>query len=102
MLSQWRGARVAITSSKIPSTTSMDCKLACSTATGRQSDGASESIRIENLDVPETSHDLISQAAKGPAGDLTPEPLLSVVCPDTAHKRSSDATIVLMAASTSP
>ena len=47
MHSQWRGARVAITSSKIPSTTSTDCKLACSTATGRQSDGASESVRIK-------------------------------------------------------
>ena len=40
----------------------------------------------KNLDVPETSHDSISQAAKGPAGDLTPEPLLSVVCPDTAQE----------------
>ena len=38
----------------------------------------------KNLDVPETSHDSVTQAAKGSAGDLTPEPLLSVVCPDTA------------------
>ena len=38
----------------------------------------------KNLDVPETSHDPVTQAAKGSAGDLTPEPLLSVVCPDTA------------------
>jgi hypothetical protein len=35
----------------------------------------------KNLDVPETSHDSITQAAKGSAGDLTPEPLLSVVSP---------------------
>jgi hypothetical protein len=42
-------------------------------------------IASKNLDVPETSHDSITQAAKGSAGDLTPEPLLSVVCPDTAH-----------------
>ena len=41
-------------------------------------------IASKNLDVPETSHDLVTQAAKGSAGDLTPEPLLSVVCPDTA------------------
>jgi hypothetical protein len=39
----------------------------------------------KNLDVPETSHDSVTQAAKGSAGDLTPEPLLSVVSPDTAH-----------------
>ena len=39
----------------------------------------------KNLDVPETSHDSISQAAQGSAGDLTPEPLLSVVCPDAPH-----------------
>ena len=39
----------------------------------------------KNLDVPETSHDSISQAAKGSAGDLTPEPLLSVVCPHAAQ-----------------
>ena len=39
----------------------------------------------KNLDVPETSHDSVSQAPKGSAGDLTPEPLLSVVCPDTAQ-----------------
>ena len=38
----------------------------------------------KNLDVPETSHDSVSQADKGSAGDLTPEPLLSVVCPHTA------------------
>ena len=49
MLSQWRGALVAITSSRIQSTTSTDCKLACSTATGRRSDGPSESICIEKL-----------------------------------------------------
>ena len=49
MLSQWRGARVAITSSRIQLITSTDCKLACSTATGRQSDGASESICIKKL-----------------------------------------------------
>ena len=39
----------------------------------------------KNLDVPETSHDSMSQDAKGSAGDLTPEPLLSVVCPDAAQ-----------------
>jgi hypothetical protein len=38
----------------------------------------------KNLDVPETFHDPVSPAAKGAAGDLTPEPLLSVVCPDAA------------------
>ena len=38
----------------------------------------------KNLDVPETSHNSIYQAAKGSAGDLTPETLLSVVCPNTA------------------
>jgi hypothetical protein len=42
-------------------------------------------VASKNLDVPETSHDSVSQAAKGAAGDLTPEPLLSVVCPDAAH-----------------
>ena len=35
--------------SRIQSTTSTDCKLACSTATGRRSDGSSESICIEKL-----------------------------------------------------
>ena len=40
----------------------------------------------ENLDVRETSHDPVSQAAKGSAGDMTPGPLLSVVCPDTAPR----------------
>jgi hypothetical protein len=40
----------------------------------------------KNLDVPETSHDSVTQAAKGSAGDLTPEPLLSVVSPDAAHR----------------
>ena len=39
----------------------------------------------KNLDVPETSHDSVTHASKGSAGDLTPEPLLSVVCPDAAH-----------------
>lgn len=39
----------------------------------------------KNLDVPGTSHDSVTQARKGSAGDLTPEPLLSVVCPDTAQ-----------------
>jgi hypothetical protein len=41
----------------------------------------------KNLDVPETSHDSFTQAAKGSAGDLTPEPLLSVVCPFPAPRR---------------
>ena len=41
-------------------------------------------IAAKNLDVPVTSHDSVAQAAKGLAGDLTPEPLLSVVCPHTA------------------
>ena len=41
-------------------------------------------IASKNLDVPETSHDSITQAANGSAGDLTPEPLLSVVSPDAA------------------
>ena len=40
---------VATTSSRIRSTTSTDCKLACSTAKGRRSDGPSESICIEKL-----------------------------------------------------
>ena len=39
----------------------------------------------KNLDVPETSHDPVTQAAKGSAGDLTLEPLLSVVCPFPAQ-----------------
>jgi hypothetical protein len=43
-------------------------------------------VASKNLDVPETSQDSVSQAAKGAAGDLTPEPLLSVVCPDTAPR----------------
>ena len=43
-------------------------------------------VASKNLDVPETSHDSVSQAAKGSAGDLTPEPLLSVVCPDIAQR----------------
>jgi hypothetical protein len=38
----------------------------------------------KNLDVPETSHDSVTQATKGSAGDLMPEPLLSVVCPNAA------------------
>jgi hypothetical protein len=38
-------------------------------------------IASKNLDVSETSHDSITQVAKGSAGDLTPKPLLSVVCP---------------------
>ena len=41
----------------------------------------------KNLDVPETSHDSVTQAAKGTAGDLSPAPLLSVVCPDAAHTK---------------
>jgi hypothetical protein len=41
-------------------------------------------VASKNLDVPETSHDSVTQVAKGSAGDLTPEPLLSVVCPDEA------------------
>ena len=39
----------------------------------------------KNLDVREASHASVTQAAKGPAGNSTPEPLLSVVCPDAAH-----------------
>ena len=42
-------------------------------------------IASKNLDVPETSRDSVTQAAKGSAGDLTPEPLSSVVSPGTAH-----------------
>jgi hypothetical protein len=42
----------------------------------------------KNLDVPETSHDSISQGSKGLAGDLTPETLLSVVCPNAAHGKT--------------
>jgi hypothetical protein len=42
-------------------------------------------VGSKNLDVPETSHDSVSQAAKGAGGDLTHEPLLSVVCPDAVH-----------------
>jgi hypothetical protein len=38
----------------------------------------------KNLDVPETSHDSVTQAAKGTAGDLTLELHLSVMCPDRA------------------
>ena len=39
----------------------------------------------KNLDVPETSRDSNFPSAKGSAGDLAPKPLLSVVCPHTAH-----------------
>ena len=39
----------------------------------------------KNLDVPETSHDAVTEGAEGVAGNITPEPLLSVVCPDTAR-----------------
>jgi hypothetical protein len=42
-------------------------------------------IASKNLDIPETSRDSIIQETKGSAGDLTPEPLLSVVSPDIAH-----------------
>jgi hypothetical protein len=42
-------------------------------------------VASENLDVPDTSHDSVPQAAKGSAGDLTPEPLLSVVSPHAAQ-----------------
>ena len=45
-------------------------------------------VASKNSDVPETSHDSVTQGAKGSAGDLTPEPLLSVVCPDAAHTES--------------
>ena len=83
MLSQWRGALVAITSLRIQSSISTDCKLVCSTATGEQSDAPWNRI-AKNLDVPATSHDSVAQAVKGLAGDLTPKPLLSVVCPNTA------------------
>jgi hypothetical protein len=38
-------------------------------------------VSSKNLD----SHDSVTQAAKGSADDLTPEPLLSVVFPDTAQ-----------------
>ena len=37
-------------------------------------------LALKNLDVPQTSHDPVTQAAKGSAGDSTLEPLLSVVC----------------------
>jgi hypothetical protein len=39
-------------------------------------------VGSKNLDVPETSHDSVTQAGKGSAGDLTPEVL---VCPDAAQ-----------------
>jgi hypothetical protein len=39
----------------------------------------------KNLDVAGSSHDSVTQAAKGSAGDLTPEPLLSVVYSDAAR-----------------
>jgi hypothetical protein len=55
----------------------------------------------KNLDVPETSHDSISQAAKRSAGDLTPEPLLSVVCPDAAHGEKQGRSYRAMAANIS-
>ena len=42
-------------------------------------------LASKNLDVPETSHDPVTQAAQGSAGDLTLEPLLSVVCPFPAQ-----------------
>jgi hypothetical protein len=42
-------------------------------------------LASKNLDVPETSHDPVTHAAKGSAGDLTLEPLLSVVCPFPAQ-----------------
>ena len=44
-------------------------------------------LASKNLDVPETSHDPVTQAAKGSAGDLTLEPLSSgcVPFPGTAE-----------------
>ena len=42
-------------------------------------------LASKNLDVPETSHDPVTQAAKGSAGDSTLEPFLSVVCPFPAQ-----------------
>ena len=41
----------------------------------------------KNLDVPETSHDAVTEAAEGVAGNITPEPLLSVVCSREAQDR---------------
>src|SRR6478672_614520 len=61
---------------------------ASSPARPRRESGVMSNLNLfasKNLDVPETSHDSVTQAAKGSAGDLTPEPLLSVVSPDAAH-----------------
>jgi hypothetical protein len=44
-------------------------------------------IASENLDVPETSHDQTSEAVKGSADALAPNPLLSVVCRRKAQDR---------------
>jgi len=42
-------------------------------------------VASTNLDVPETSQDSVTQAGKGSASDLSPELLLSVVCPDAVQ-----------------
>lgn len=59
-------------------------------------------IASKNLDVPETSRGQIIEGTKGSAGDLKPDPLLSVVCPREAHGEQQRPAIDLMAASTSP
>ena len=50
--------------------------------------GHRHSSTPEILDVSETSHDQVVQAAKGSAGDLAPDTLLSVVGPDKRRRRS--------------
>ena len=84
MLSQWRGAlvwRLLRRESNRPASTAT----ASSPARPRRGGEMMVHRASKNLDVPETSHASVSQADKGSAGDLTPEPLLFVVCPDTAQ-----------------
>ena len=85
MHSRWRGARMAITSSTNPIDHLNGLQARLLDRDGEAGVMAHRNrVASKNLDVPETSHDSITQAAKGSAGDLTPETLLSVVYPDTA------------------
>jgi hypothetical protein len=55
----------------------------------------------ENLDVVKTSRDQESIEPKGPAGESSPDPHLSVVCPSRHSRRGTVGTTALMAANTS-
>ena len=53
-------------------------------------------LALKNLDVPETSHDPVTQAAKGSAGDLTLEPLLYLLRALSRHSRIGNESIVVV------